>query len=61
MKKYKFEMMITEKLVTEVEANSLEEAEKIAYNTSLSLDNWEESGWLDRGEVFPIDSPEEDA
>tara|TARA_R100001591_G_scaffold54877_1_gene64795 strand:+ start:1202 stop:1411 length:210 start_codon:yes stop_codon:yes gene_type:complete len=61
MKKYKFAMMITEELVTEVEANSLEEAEEIAYDASLDLDGWEESGWLDRGEVVPIDLPEEDA
>ena len=61
MKKYKFAMMITEELVTEVEANSLEEAEEMAYDASLDLDGWEESGWLDRGEVVPIDLPEEDA
>jgi hypothetical protein len=61
MKKYKFAMMVTEELVTEVEANSLKEAEEIAYDASLNLDGWEESGWLDRGEVFPIDLPEEDA
>ena len=54
MKKYKFAMMITEELVTEVEANSLEEAEEIAYNASLDLNGWKESGWLDRGEFTVI-------
>ena len=56
MKKYKFEMIATECLQIEVEADTYEKAEEIAGKSCFDED-WESTDWLG-GEIICIKMPE---
>jgi hypothetical protein len=57
MKKYKFEMIATECLQIEVEADTYEKAEEIAGKSCFDED-WESTDWLG-GEICSVDLPED--
>jgi len=57
MKKYKFEMIATECLQIEVEADSYIKAKKIAGQSCFEED-WETTDWIG-GSICPVDLPED--